>query len=138
MAWHARGQGFKWTEPRVRAHLVLCLLAGYLTWHLRHALAPITFTDTDRPGPDRPDPVAAAQPSPSAKAKAAHKQAPDGQPGAAPRLGRPQLPPLVCPVVEPSSRAARVDPGALEFGGLLAGKPATCPPAASTTVLASC
>jgi hypothetical protein len=71
---------YHWTEPRVRAHLVLCLLAGYLTWHLRRALAPITFTDTDRPGPDRPDPVAAAQPSPSAKAKAAHKQTPDGQP----------------------------------------------------------
>jgi hypothetical protein len=71
---------YHWTEPRVRAHLLLCLLAGYLTWHLRRALAPITFTDTDRPGPDRPDPVAAAQPSPSAKAKAAHKQAPDGQP----------------------------------------------------------
>jgi Transposase DDE domain len=71
---------YHWTEDRVRAHLVLCLLAGYLTWHLRRALAPITFTDTDRLGPDRPDPVAAAQPSPSAKAKAAHKQAPDGQP----------------------------------------------------------
>src|SRR6266516_3363795 len=36
---------YHWTENRVRAHLLLCLLAGYLTWHLRRALVPITFTD---------------------------------------------------------------------------------------------
>jgi len=30
---------YHWTEPRVRAHIALCLLAGYLTWHLRRALA---------------------------------------------------------------------------------------------------
>src|SRR6266508_1429107 len=71
---------YHWTEDRVRAHLLLCLLAGYLTWHLRRALAPITFTDTDRPGPARPDPVAPATPSPQAKAKAASKATPDHQP----------------------------------------------------------
>src|SRR6266511_1825791 len=63
---------YHWTEDRVRAHLLLCLLAGYLTWHLRRALAPITFTDTDRPAP--------ATPSPQAKAKAASKATPDHQP----------------------------------------------------------
>jgi hypothetical protein len=68
------------TEDRVRAHLLLCLLAGYLTWHLRRALAPITFTDTDRPGPARPDPAAPATPSTSAKAKAATKATPDHEP----------------------------------------------------------
>jgi len=71
---------YHWTENRVRAHLLLCLLAGYLTWHLRRALAPITFTDTDRPGPARPDPVAPATPSASAKAKAATKATPNHQP----------------------------------------------------------
>jgi len=72
---------YHWTEPRVRAHILLCLLAGYLTWHLRRALASITFTDTDRTAPwARPDPVAPATASPSATAKAATKQTPDAQP----------------------------------------------------------
>src|SRR6266568_4011695 len=71
---------YHWTENRVRAHLLLCLLAGYLTWHLRRALGPITFTDTDRPGPARPDPVAPAPPSTQAKAKAASKATPDHEP----------------------------------------------------------
>ena len=71
---------YHWTEDRVRAHLLLCLLAGYLTWHLRRALGPITFTDTDRPGPARPDPVAPATPSTSAKAKTATKATPDHEP----------------------------------------------------------
>src|SRR6476661_7073467 len=31
-------------EDRVRAHVLLCMLAAYLTWHLRKALAPLTFT----------------------------------------------------------------------------------------------
>src|SRR6266516_1043082 len=68
---------YHWTENRVRAHLLLCLLAGYLTWHLRRALGPITFTDTDRPGPAPPDP---ATPSTQAKAKAASKATPDHEP----------------------------------------------------------
>ena len=29
-----------WTEPRVRAHLFICMLALYLVWHLRRAWAP--------------------------------------------------------------------------------------------------
>ena len=72
---------YHWTEPRVRAHILLCLLAGYLTWLQRRALAPITFTDTDRTRPyDRADPVATATPSPAARAKAVTKQTPDQQP----------------------------------------------------------
>jgi hypothetical protein len=71
---------YHWTEDRVRAHIALCLLAGYLTWHRRRALAPITFTDTERPGPTRPDPVAPAAPSPSATAKAATKHTADHEP----------------------------------------------------------
>lgn len=43
-------------EPRVRAHVFLCLLAAYLVWHLRRAWAPLTFTD-EAP-PPRSDPVA--------------------------------------------------------------------------------
>ncbi|HEX4101760.1 MAG TPA: transposase, partial [Pseudonocardiaceae bacterium] len=32
-------------EDRVRAHVLICMLACYLTWHLRKAWAPLTFTD---------------------------------------------------------------------------------------------
>jgi len=66
---------YHFTENRVRAHVLLCMLAGYLTWHLRRALSPLTFADTERvPQPERHDPVANAERSSSAKAKAATKQ----------------------------------------------------------------
>src|SRR5450631_2638819 len=48
-----------WTQDRVRAHVFICMLASYLTWHLRQAWAPLTFTDENRPEPA--DPVAPAQ-----------------------------------------------------------------------------
>ncbi len=65
-------------EDRVRAHVLVCFLAAYLVWHLRRALAPLTFTD-DTP-PERDDPVGAAERSPAAKAKAARKTDPTGAP----------------------------------------------------------
>jgi hypothetical protein len=41
-------------EERVKAHVLICMLACYLTWHLRRAWAPLTFTDVlttaTRPG----------------------------------------------------------------------------------------
>jgi hypothetical protein len=60
-----------WTETRVRAHVFICMLAAYLTWHLRQAWAPLTFTDEQRPDPV--DPVAPAQRSHAADHKAATK-----------------------------------------------------------------
>jgi Transposase DDE domain len=63
---------------RVKAHVLICMLACYLTWHLRNAWAPLTFTD-EHP-PTRDNPVAAAQRSPAAQAKASRHQAPDGTP----------------------------------------------------------
>ncbi len=42
------------TEPRVRAHVFICMLALYLVWHLRKAWAPICFTDEAPPERDRP------------------------------------------------------------------------------------
>lgn len=65
-------------EDRVRAHVLLCMLAAYLTWHLREALAPLTFTDTDVPA--RVDPVTPAERSREAKDKDATKETPDGLP----------------------------------------------------------
>ena len=47
-------------EPRVRAHVLLCLLAAYLVWHLRKAWAPLTFTD-EAPPQRSSDPVAPTQ-----------------------------------------------------------------------------
>jgi hypothetical protein len=58
---------------RVEAHLLICMLAAYLTWHLRQAFAPLTFTDEDIPAPA--DPVIPAQRSPQALRKDATKQA---------------------------------------------------------------
>jgi hypothetical protein len=63
---------------RVQAHVLICLLACYLVWHLRKAWAPLTFTD-EAP-PQRDNPVAAAQRSPAAQAKASRQQDPDGNP----------------------------------------------------------
>ena len=45
-------------DDRVRAHVLICMCAAYLTWHLRQAWAPLTFTDEHQP--DRTNPVAPA------------------------------------------------------------------------------
>jgi len=63
-------------EGRVRSHVFICMLAAYLVWHLREALAPLTFTDEEPPMRDHP--VAPAVRSDSAKAKAAKKQSASG------------------------------------------------------------
>ncbi len=65
-------------ENRVRAHVLICMLACYLTWHLRKAWAPLTYAD-EHP-PERANPVAPARRSPSADAKAAAKTGPGNQP----------------------------------------------------------
>ena len=65
-------------EERVRAHVLICMLACYLTWHLRRAWAPLTFTDQDPPAPDNP--VAPARRSAAAQAKASCQYDPAGQP----------------------------------------------------------
>jgi transposase len=65
-------------EDRVRAHVLICMLAYYLTWHLKAAWKPLLFTDEDRPV--SPDPVAKAVRSTSAQQKAQTKQTTTGQP----------------------------------------------------------
>lgn len=57
-----------WLEDRVKAHVLICMLAQYLIWHLRHALAPLTYTD-EQP-PNRDNPVAPTQRSAAATRKA--------------------------------------------------------------------
>jgi hypothetical protein len=65
-------------EERVRAHVLICMLACYLTWHLRKAWAPLTFTDENPPAQDNP--VTPARRSPFAQAKASCQHDPAGQP----------------------------------------------------------
>ena len=63
---------------RVRAHVLICMLAYYLTWHLKAAWKPLLFTDEHRP--TSPDPVAKAVRSPAAQHKAQTKRTSTGQP----------------------------------------------------------
>jgi len=67
---------------RVRAHVFLCMLAYYLIWHMREALAPLLFDDHDKEnaGKARSSPVAPAKVSAAAKAKAASRKTGDGLP----------------------------------------------------------
>lgn len=68
-------------EGRVRAHLFLCLLAYYVHWHLRQALAPLLFDDEELEAERaRRDPVLAAQPSESAKRKKSKRLTEEGLP----------------------------------------------------------
>ncbi|MCA1701569.1 MAG: IS1634 family transposase, partial [Actinobacteria bacterium] len=65
-------------EDRVRAHVLLCMLAYYLTWHLRQAWAPLLFKDEHRPL--AADPIAKASRSPAAQRKAQTKHTSTGEP----------------------------------------------------------
>ena len=68
-------------ERRVRAHLFLCLLAYYVHWHLRQALALLLFDDEELEAERaRRDRVLAAQPSASAKRKKSKRLTKDGLP----------------------------------------------------------
>jgi hypothetical protein len=67
-----------WLPDRVRGHVLICLLAQYLTWHLRRALAPLTYTDEHPPA--RANPVAPATRSAHADRKAARHTTDDRQP----------------------------------------------------------
>ena len=70
-----------WTADRVRAHVFLCMLAYHVEWHLRQALAPLLFHDTDLAAAkaERTSPVAATEPSDAVTAKKITKRSADGQ-----------------------------------------------------------
>jgi transposase len=67
---------------RVRAHVLLCMLAYYLEWHMRQALAPVLFDDhqRDEAAAARSSIVAPAQRSKAARRKAGSKSTEDGLP----------------------------------------------------------
>jgi Transposase DDE domain len=65
-------------ERRVKGHVLICMLAAYLTWHLRQAWAPLTYTDEEPP--QQANPVAPARRSASAQAKASRQHDETGRP----------------------------------------------------------
>jgi len=68
-------------EDRVRAHLFLCMLAYYVEWHMRIALAPLLYVDEElEPTRTTRDPVARAVPSLRSQKKASSKRSQDGWP----------------------------------------------------------
>ena len=73
---------YHWSAERVRAHVLLCMLAYYVEWHMREKLAPLLFAEEDPEAAEaqRDSPVAAAQPSPAARTKASKQRTADGQP----------------------------------------------------------
>lgn len=70
------------SEDRVRCHVLLCMLAYYVEWHMRAALKTLLFDEDDHEtaGASRSDAVAPKLPSPSAKRKACSKRTPEGLP----------------------------------------------------------
>ena len=76
-------------EKRVKGHVLICMLAAYLTWHLRQAWAPLTYTDEEPP----------AQANPVAPAQALGIRRRESLPPA--RRGRPPLPQLPRPARPP-------------------------------------
>lgn len=68
------------TEARVRAHVLLCMLAYYVQWHLQQAWAPMLFADELPPGRESASPVSPAKRSAAAEAKARTKQREREQP----------------------------------------------------------
>jgi hypothetical protein len=73
---------FHWTAPRVRAHVLLCMLAYYVEFHMRSRLAPLLFDDHDRAAAaaERKSIVAPAERSPAAKRKITSRRTDDGLP----------------------------------------------------------
>ena len=73
---------FHYTAGRVRAHVLLCMLAYYVEWHMRGWLKPLLFDDEDPAAAEaaRASPVAPAKVSESAQRKAQSKRTANGLP----------------------------------------------------------
>src|ERR1700748_198259 len=73
---------YHWLADRVRAHVLLCMLAYYLEWHMRQRLAPLLFDDTNKADAEaqRRSVVAPAQRSKAAMKKQTTGETEDGLP----------------------------------------------------------
>ena len=65
---------------RVNSHVFICMLAYYVIWHMRRALAPLLFEDEDPEEAERSSVVAPAVRSRGAQQKAQTKRTADGFP----------------------------------------------------------
>jgi hypothetical protein len=63
---------------KLRAHILLCMLAYYVEWHMREAWRPLLFADEDQDAKLTRDPVAPAKRSRKALEKASTKRTADG------------------------------------------------------------
>jgi transposase len=68
------------TAARVRAHILLCMLAYYVEWHMREAWRELLFADPELQAKAMRDPVAPAKRSQAALDKVASRQLDDGSP----------------------------------------------------------
>ena len=68
------------TADRVRAHILLCMLAYYVEWHMREAWRELMFADTDQAAKATRDPVAPAKRSQLALDKLSSRKLDDGTP----------------------------------------------------------
>ena len=73
---------YHWRKERVVAHIFLCMLAYYVEWHMRRALAPLLFDDEDKEYARklRTSVVAPAVRSPRAEEKDNTRRTPQGYP----------------------------------------------------------
>jgi transposase len=70
---------YHYSEMRVRAHILLCMLAYYVEWHMRRAWSSLLFAN-EVDTLDTRDPVAPAKPTRQTRRKAARKTNDDGLP----------------------------------------------------------
>jgi hypothetical protein len=73
---------YHWLEDRVRAHVLLCMLAYHVEWHMHGALGPMLYEDDEKQAvlAERSSPVAKAPRSEKARAKQATHRTADGLP----------------------------------------------------------
>ena len=67
-------------EGRVRAHLLVCMLAYYVEWHMREVWRELTCADEDQAAKRTRDPVAPAKRSEAARKQVARRTLDDGSP----------------------------------------------------------
>jgi len=92
-----------WLETRVRAHILLCMLAYYVEWHMREAWRALLFADEDLKSKTQRDPVAAANRSIAATQKAATHTLQDGSPAHSFRTLLEELSTIVRNTCQPAS-----------------------------------
>ena len=71
---------FHYHADRVRAHVLLCMLAYYVEWHMRQRLAPLLFDDENPEAVVRPSVASPAEVSESGNKEGTGKRNTDGRP----------------------------------------------------------